>query len=51
MEWLEGKPLLEADISPSQEGKSISDRKKEITSDRLPTSIPKRGFWGKCGLN
>ncbi|MCU0535926.1 MAG: AarF/UbiB family protein, partial [Hydrococcus sp. Prado102] len=32
MEWLEGKPLLEAEIFPSQEGQLVSDRKKEITT-------------------
>jgi ubiquinone biosynthesis protein len=32
MEWLEGKPLLDAVIFPAKEGQLISDRKKEITT-------------------
>jgi ubiquinone biosynthesis protein len=32
MEWLEGKPLLDAEIFPSQEKQLVSDRKKEITT-------------------
>ncbi|OKH23775.1 ABC transporter [Hydrococcus rivularis NIES-593] len=32
MEWLEGKPLLEAEIYSSDEKKSVSDCKKEITT-------------------
>jgi ubiquinone biosynthesis protein len=32
MEWLEGKPLLEAEIFASKEGQSIRDRKNEITT-------------------
>jgi predicted unusual protein kinase regulating ubiquinone biosynthesis (AarF/ABC1/UbiB family) len=32
MEWLEGKPLLDAEIFPAKEGQLVSDRKKEITT-------------------
>lgn len=32
MEWLEGKPLLEAEIFTTKKGQSVSDRKKEITT-------------------
>ncbi|MGK7876180.1 MAG: ABC1 kinase family protein [Xenococcaceae cyanobacterium] len=32
MEWLDGKPILDADISPSTDGKKSGDRRKEIST-------------------